>query len=92
MGVLGGWTFSYGRGTRVRGRATPEARVLLVFLEPLARVLALPLEPLVLVVRRPRPAGGCIVRHDHYRGTSLIRKRTPLGPYRRRGPRVVAGC
>ena len=26
-----------------------------------------------------------------YRGTSLIRKRTPLGPYRRHKPRVVGG-
>jgi len=26
-----------------------------------------------------------------YRGTSLIRKRTPLGPYRRRMPRVLGG-
>jgi len=27
-----------------------------------------------------------------YRGTSLIRKRTPLGPYRRPMPRVLGGC
>ena len=26
-----------------------------------------------------------------YRGTSLIRKRTPLGPYRRPMPRVLGG-
>jgi hypothetical protein len=26
-----------------------------------------------------------------YRGTSLIRKRTPLGPYRRKIPRVLGG-
>ena len=26
-----------------------------------------------------------------YRGTSLIRKRTPLGPYRRPTPRVLGG-
>ena len=28
---------------------------------------------------------------DMYRGTSLIRKRTPLGPYRRPMPRVLGG-
>jgi len=34
-----------------------------------------------------RPASGQI----KYRGTSLIRKRTPLGPYRRPMPRVLGG-
>ena len=28
---------------------------------------------------------------DGYRGTSLIRKRTPLGPYRRPMPKVLGG-
>ena len=30
-------------------------------------------------------------RHSKYRGTSLIRKRTPLGPYRRPVPWVLGG-
>ena len=30
-------------------------------------------------------------RGDPYRGTSLIRKRNPLGPYRRPMPRVLGG-
>jgi len=30
------------------------------------------------------------IRRD-YRGTSLIRKRTPLGPYHRHVPRVLRG-
>ena len=43
------------------------------------------------VARLPRlidPSWGVV---SNYRGTSLIRKLTPLGPYRRPMPRVVGG-
>ena len=36
-----------------------------------------------------QPVVGC--RHLVYRGTSLIRKRTPLGPYSRPMPRFLGG-
>jgi hypothetical protein len=39
-----------------------------------------------LVTPHPRPY---TIHPEPYRGTSLIRKRTPLGPYRRPMPRVL---
>ena len=34
---------------------------------------------------------ACVPTSSCYRGTSLTRKRTPLGPYRRPMPRVLGG-
>ena len=43
-----------------------------------------------------KPAGAWLLKRNqvilgHYRGTSLTRKRPPLGPYRRPMPRVLGG-
>ena len=53
---------------------------------------------LVMPSLRPRgshsrslPQSGSTTVKLRYRGTSLIRKRTPLGPYRRPMPRVLGG-
>ena len=35
------------------------------------------------------PGAYRLLRISHYMGTSLIRKRLPLGPYRRAMPRVL---
>jgi len=39
----------------------------------------------------PTAATACGVCYQHYRGASLIRRCTPLGPYRRPVPRVLKG-
>jgi len=39
----------------------------------------------------PAPFHNLYTKHEIYRVTSLTRKRTPLGPYRRPLPRVLGG-
>ena len=38
-----------------------------------------------------RPGGVVVMEMQPYRGTSLMRKRTPLGPYSRTKPRALWG-